>query len=81
MGSDITPVRHTPAEYLECGKIINIHGLDGTVKLESWCDTPDVLASLPCIYFAENGAYRRSALCLHTSRGPILPRMPKSCAA
>lgn len=62
MGSDTTYVRHVPAEYLECGKIINIHGLDGTVKLESWCDTPDVLASLPCIYFAENGAYRRCTI-------------------
>lgn len=50
--------RRVMAEYLECGKIINIHGLDGTVKLESWCDTPDVLASLKCLYFSDlNGGY------------------------
>ena len=50
--------RRVMAEYLECGKIINIHGLDGTVKLESWCDTPDVLASLKCLYFSNgNGGY------------------------
>ena len=33
-------------EYLECGKIINTHGVAGGVKLESWCDSPDVLADL-----------------------------------
>jgi len=44
--------------YLECGKIINTHGFRGTVKLESWCDSPDVLASLKTPWFAENGGYR-----------------------
>jgi 16S rRNA processing protein RimM len=44
--------------YLECGKIINIHGFRGTVKLESWCDSPDVLASLERIWFYEGGVYR-----------------------
>ncbi len=37
--------------YLECGKIINTHGFRGTVKLESWCDSPEILASLPKLYF------------------------------
>ena len=44
--------------YLECGKIINTHGFRGTVKMESWCDSPDVLAELKCLYFLENGNYR-----------------------
>ena len=43
--------------YLECGKIINTHGFRGTVKLESWCDAPEVLASLAHLWFLENGAY------------------------
>lgn len=25
--------------YLECGKIINLHGFRGAVKMESYCDT------------------------------------------
>ncbi|MBE6600430.1 MAG: 16S rRNA processing protein RimM [Ruminococcaceae bacterium] len=37
--------------YLECGKIINTHGVAGAVKLESWCDTPSVLAGLKTLYF------------------------------
>jgi 16S rRNA processing protein RimM len=52
--------------YLECGKIINTHGFRGTVKLESWCDTPQILASLKRIFFLENGSYRRAEV-LHAS--------------
>lgn len=36
--------------YLECGKIINTHGVRGTLKLESWCDTPAILAGLTRIW-------------------------------
>ncbi len=31
-------------DYLECGKIINTHGVAGAIKVESWCDSPQVLA-------------------------------------
>ena len=43
--------------YLECGKIINTHGFRGTVKLESWCDSPAVLAKLPTLWINQNGSY------------------------
>jgi 16S rRNA processing protein RimM len=45
-------------KYIECGKIINTHGCFGGVKLESWCDSPDVLASMKRIYIEEGGEYR-----------------------
>ncbi len=38
-------------KYLECGKIINTHGVKGAVKLESWCDSPETLADLEYVYF------------------------------
>lgn len=41
----------TENKYLECGKIINTHGIKGAVKLESWCDSPETLAELDYIYF------------------------------
>ena len=44
--------------YLECGKIINTHGFRGTVKLESWCDAPEILAELETLWFSERGSYR-----------------------
>lgn len=52
--------------YLECGKIINTHGFRGTVKLESWCDTPQVLATLPCLWVRDGEGYR-SLRVLHAS--------------
>ncbi|MBQ6892956.1 MAG: 16S rRNA processing protein RimM [Clostridia bacterium] len=44
-------------EYLECGKIANTHGVRGAVIIESWCDTPDILASLGEVYREKNGVY------------------------
>ena len=36
--------------YLECGKIINTHGVRGAVKLESWCNSPEDLAALSRLF-------------------------------
>lgn len=43
--------------FLECGKIINTHGFRGTVKLESRCDSPEILADLSRVWLLENGNY------------------------
>ncbi len=40
-------------QYLEAGKIVNTHGVHGDVKVESWCDSPGVLAKLPALYLRE----------------------------
>lgn len=42
-------------KYPECGKIINTHGCHGGVKIEPWCDSPEVFAALPAVYLRENG--------------------------
>ncbi|MBR3967220.1 MAG: 16S rRNA processing protein RimM [Clostridia bacterium] len=52
--------------YLECGKIINTHGVKGAVKVENRCDTPKVLSSLKRIYFEKNGAYSEKKV-IHAS--------------
>ena len=36
--------------YLECGKIINTHGIKGALKVESWCDSPYILAELERVF-------------------------------
>ena len=43
--------------YIECGKIINTHGVRGAIKLESWCNTPEDLAKLKKIYLLDGGEY------------------------
>lgn len=45
-------------QFLECGIIINTHGVRGDVKLESLCDSPEVLAELKRVFVFENGQYR-----------------------
>ncbi len=47
--------------YLEIGKIVNTHGVRGTVKTEPWCDSPDVLCHMKTLYQAPEtagGPYR-----------------------
>lgn len=42
-------------EFLEAGKIINKRGLAGELKVESYCDSPDVFCTLNKISLDENG--------------------------
>lgn len=66
--------------YLECGKIINLHGFRGAVKLESWCDSPEVLASLPALWFCENGEYHpRKVLHASVFRQFVIARLEGIC--
>ena len=53
-------------KYLECAIIINTHGVRGDVKLESLCDSPEVLASLERVFVKEEGAYHEIKV-LHAS--------------
>jgi 16S rRNA processing protein RimM len=47
--------------FLECGRIINTHGLHGEVRLEPWSDSPEFAAALPRIFIrAEEYAVERA---------------------
>ncbi len=35
---------------LECGMIVGVHGIAGTVKVDPWCDSPEVFASLKRVF-------------------------------
>lgn len=37
-------------ELLECGKVVNTHGIRGEVKIIPWADSPEFLCDLPAIY-------------------------------
>ena len=50
-------------QYLECAIVINTHGVRGDVKLESLCDSPEVLASLERVFLLEGGKYREVKVC------------------
>lgn len=53
-------------EYLECGKIINTHGVKGALKIEPWCDSPEDLAGLNRV-FLDNGGEMTEKKILHSS--------------
>lgn len=37
-------------KYLETGKIVNVHGLKGEVKVYPWCDSPQLLCEFDTLY-------------------------------
>ena len=43
--------------FLECGKIVNTHGIRGEVKIQPWCDGPDFLKKFKTLYL--DGEARR----------------------
>ena len=57
-------------EYLECGKIINTHGIAGAVKLDPWCDSPEVLANLKRVFIKKGETYE----CVKVIRASVFKR-------
>ena len=37
--------------YIECGKICSAHGVRGLVKVDPWCDSPEVLCAAKRVFF------------------------------
>ena len=37
-------------KFLEIGKIVNVHGLGGVVKVQPWCDSADFLCEFDLLY-------------------------------
>lgn len=44
-------------QFLECGKIVNTHGVKGEVKIQPWCDSPDFLKKFKTLYIGSD-AYK-----------------------
>ena len=44
-------------EYVEAGRIVNTHGVNGEVKIEVWLDSPEYFRSFKRLYL--NGAEKR----------------------
>lgn len=37
-------------QYLECGKIVSVHGVRGEVRVMPWCDSPEYLCGFRTLY-------------------------------
>jgi 16S rRNA processing protein RimM len=55
--SESEAVNMAKCEYLECGRVQNTHGCHGWIKVESFCDSPKILASLGVVYRRLSGQY------------------------
>lgn len=45
-------------KYLEAGKIVNLHGVRGDMRIECYCDTPKILAGIKTLYLsASDGSF------------------------
>lgn len=40
-------------QYLEAGQIVGTHGIRGEVRVQPWCDSPEVLSELNVLYYDE----------------------------
>ncbi len=43
-----------PKKFLEAGKIVGTHGVRGDLKVQSWCDSPEVLCEFDTLYLDEH---------------------------
>lgn len=52
-------IKITKKQFLEGGIIVGAHGVRGVMKIESWCDTPKILAAQKRIFLAEkDGSFK-----------------------
>lgn len=58
-------------KYLECGRVCGAHGVRGVLKIESWCDSPKVLAAAKRIYLtSREGEYVERRVLTSSVSGP-----------
>ena len=59
-------------QFLECGKIVNTHGLRGEVKIQPWCNTPDFLLEFDRLFL--DGTERR-LLSARVHKGCVIAKL------
>lgn len=61
-----------PKQYIECGKIVTTHGLQGELKVQPWCDYPEFLEEFERFYLEEGKTLLEVATCrIHKGMGLI----------
>ena len=59
-------------EYLDCGQIVNTHGVRGEVRIVPWADSPDFLCRFSTLYL--DGAPRR-VLSSRVHKGSVIAKL------
>ena len=59
-------------EYLDCGQIVNTHGVRGEVRIVPWADSPEFLCQFSTLYL--DGAPRR-VLSSRVHKGSVIAKL------
>ena len=59
-------------EFLDCGQIVNTHGVRGEVRIVPWADSPDFLCQFSTLYL--DGAPRR-VLSSRVHKGSVIAKL------
>ena len=59
-------------DYLDCGQIVNTHGVRGEVRIVPWADSPDFLCQFSTLYI--DGAPRR-ILSSRVHKGSVIAKL------
>lgn len=60
-------------EFLEAGQVVNTHGVTGDIKVQSWCDSPEVLADFDTLYWADRTPVK--VLKAYVHKGCVIMRL------
>lgn len=59
-------------DFLECGKIVGAHGVKGLMKVESWCDSPKILAAQKRVFLAEKDGFKEVSVVSAAVSGQVV---------
>lgn len=62
-------------EYLEVGRVVNLHGIRGELKLEPWCDDIAFLQSLHTLYLDADGTRPVQLVAARPHKNHVLLRL------
>ncbi len=61
-------------EFLECGQVVNTHGIRGEIRIVPWADSPDFLCQFSTLYLdSENRAMKVLSCRVH--KGSVIVRL------
>lgn len=59
-------------EFLDCGQIVNTHGIHGAVRIVPWADSPDFLCGFSTLY-VDGGAKKVQSSRVH--KGSVIAKL------
>lgn len=60
-------------QFLEAGQVVNTHGVQGEIKVLSWCDSPEVLTDFDTLFWADGTPVHVEKAYVH--KGSVIMRL------